>query len=116
MPGFDRTGPQGMGPRTGGGRGFCPPGTGPVYGYTEPVRGAGQGGIPWGGGRGRCWGGGRGRGWAGPYGYGVYGPYHAPDAGQEMDALKNQAASMEQELERIRKRIDALSGKKEEAE
>ena len=28
MPGFDRTGPMGMGPRTGGGRGFCQPGAG----------------------------------------------------------------------------------------
>ena len=25
MPGFDRTGPRGMGPMTGGGRGFCNP-------------------------------------------------------------------------------------------
>jgi hypothetical protein len=26
MPGFDGTGPGGMGPMTGGGRGFCSPG------------------------------------------------------------------------------------------
>ena len=35
MPGFDRTGPQGAGPMTGGGRGFCNPSTvdpRPVYG------------------------------------------------------------------------------------
>jgi len=25
MPGLDGTGPRGEGPRTGGGRGFCPP-------------------------------------------------------------------------------------------
>jgi hypothetical protein len=32
MPGFDGTGPQGGGPMTGGGRGFCAPGT-----YARPV-------------------------------------------------------------------------------
>jgi len=31
MPGFDGTGPRGMGPMTGGGRGFCNP-YGPLYG------------------------------------------------------------------------------------
>jgi len=40
MPGFDGTGPRGMGPLTGGGRGYCAtvlpdPATGaPVYGYA----------------------------------------------------------------------------------
>lgn len=33
MPGFDGTGPRGMGPMTGGGRGFCSPwGMGAAYG------------------------------------------------------------------------------------
>jgi len=33
MPGFDGTGPRGMGPMTGGGRGFCSPwGGGGMYG------------------------------------------------------------------------------------
>jgi hypothetical protein len=67
MPGFDGTGPGGQGARTGGGWGRCAPSPGEPY----PVRGIGQGGLPWGGGRGRCWGGGRwggggrfaGRGW-----------------------------------------------------
>ena len=114
MPGFDGTGPRGMGPMTGGGRGYCAPEARPFYGYgAEPVRGAGRGGVPWGGGRGRAWGGGRGRGWVGPY---AYGPYTAPDAGQEMEALKNQAAFLTEELDRIRKRIDALSGKEDETE
>jgi hypothetical protein len=76
MPGFDGTGPMGMGPMTGGGRGFCampyrgygsygygmgtpyyPPSGRPFYG---PVFGVGRGGLPWGGGRGRAFGGGRG--------------------------------------------------------
>jgi hypothetical protein len=82
MPGFDGTGPMGQGPMTGGGRGFCamsyrgygPYGYGmranyypPSGGYPFYVRssyglvfGAGRGGLPWGGGRGRVFGGGRG--------------------------------------------------------
>jgi hypothetical protein len=77
MPGFDGTGPMGQGPMIGGGRGFCampyrsnrtygygfqapyysPTGAYPFYG---PIFGAGRGGLPWGGGRGRVFGGGRG--------------------------------------------------------
>jgi len=35
MPGFDGTGPRGMGPMTGGGRGFCSPwGIGAALGAT----------------------------------------------------------------------------------
>ncbi|MGQ9733283.1 MAG: DUF5320 domain-containing protein [Candidatus Zipacnadales bacterium] len=45
MPGFDGTGPMGLGPMTGGGRGFCvlPLGAPPVpltFGYTAPWFGA----------------------------------------------------------------------------
>jgi hypothetical protein len=77
MPGFNGTGPMGQGPMTGGGRGFCampyrgytpygygfrtayypPTGMCPSYGC---VFGAGRGGLPWGGGRGRVFGGGGG--------------------------------------------------------
>jgi hypothetical protein len=84
MPGFDGTGPGGIGPMTGGGRGFCampyrgygpyrygfqtpfspPTGMTPSYAYGRPfygsVFGAGRGGLPWGGGRGRVFGGWRG--------------------------------------------------------
>jgi hypothetical protein len=90
MPGFDGTGPMGMGPMTGGGRGFCAMPIGPYgpYGYGTgsfqysqpfspyyggayapplygrpfygPIFGVGRGGIPFGGGRGRAFGGGRG--------------------------------------------------------
>ncbi len=85
MPGFDGTGPRGMGPMTGGARGWCNPyNAGPVgYRapfarvfrpirpfYPGPVRGYpayGWGRPGWGlrfGGFGRGWGGrGRGRGW-----------------------------------------------------
>lgn len=92
MPGFDGTGPQGLGPMTGGGRGFCalPAGRAPVaypqaptysaWGALNPLRwiaarwgstapwGCNAWGynVPWsyGGfrGRGGGWGRGRGRG------------------------------------------------------
>jgi hypothetical protein len=62
MPGFDRTGPSGLGPLTGGGRGYCAPGyPAPVAGrtpwYSRFFRRAGRGG-----GRGTAMGTGRGRG------------------------------------------------------
>ena len=77
MPGFDGRGPMGQGPRTGGGRGFCAPGSGPFpcggYFYGRPSYrhypyssypygfglGVGRGGFPRGGGRGRAFGGDR---------------------------------------------------------
>lgn len=90
MPGLDGTGPLGQGSMTGGGRGWCAWGYAPWWnwggwaaaGTPRPAvqypwltfvpftpwagaypwipRGVGRGGLPWGGGRGRCWGGGRG--------------------------------------------------------
>jgi hypothetical protein len=84
MPRFDGTGPAGMGPMTGGRRGWCnpynapyagyrpyhppyavPPGATYAYGLGRPRWGLGRG--FWGRGRGlgwvRGWGPGRGRGW-----------------------------------------------------
>ncbi|HZD43905.1 MAG TPA: DUF5320 domain-containing protein [Methanomicrobiales archaeon] len=71
MPGFDRTGPRGMGPRTGRGRGFCYPAPttekdssaqeSTEQSTEQPLYGLGRGGLPrgcgrgFGGGRGRCW-------------------------------------------------------------
>jgi hypothetical protein len=70
MPGFDGTGPRGMGPMTGGGRGFC---ASPAYG-ARPGYAASFGWPAWGGrgggfgrGMGRGMGRGRGRGFAYPY-------------------------------------------------
>jgi hypothetical protein len=79
MPGFDGTGPAGMGPMTGGGRGWCNPYDAPyagsrpnrpryavpagrtfAYGPVRPRWGLGQ--RFWGRGRGLGWGPGRGRG------------------------------------------------------
>lgn len=84
MPRFDGTGPTGMGPMTGGGRGWCnpydpryatyglyrapypvPASTTYTYGFGRPRWGLGRG--FWGRGRGLGWGRGwgprRGRGW-----------------------------------------------------
>jgi hypothetical protein len=83
MPGFDGTGPRGMGPMTGGGRGFCSP-----FG----ARAAWQ---PWGAHR-----------WAG-YGY-PYGPI--PPREQELDFLKDEAQALRKTLEEIDARVKELAG------
>ncbi len=112
MPGFDGTGPMGMGPRTGGGFGFCPPGTGPAPAGYAPgvVYGVGRGGIPRGGGRGRAFGGGRGRWWwarspyaAPPYAAAV--PYPTAAPLDEKAFLENQVMYLEQQLTAIRDRL-----------
>ncbi|NLI82006.1 MAG: DUF5320 domain-containing protein [Deltaproteobacteria bacterium] len=113
MPGGDRTGPMGMGPMTGWGRGWC--------------AGAGTGWGP----RGRLWGGGGfgrafGRGWRnwyfatgmpgwarvpyggwmGPYGgWGVQGPWSSQS---ELEHLRAYASSLEGELGAIRQRLAEL--------
>ena len=102
MPGFDGTGPVGMGAMTGGGRGFCSPcGIGVVrrtYGYPRWM------------------------GYAYPY-YGAYGPgpLHpgvmpfAPrmTRGQELEFLKSEAQALRQELKGLEKRMGQLSTEKE---
>jgi len=83
MPGFDGTGPRGMGPMTGGGRGFCAiPGYGtpwgmPYYGATPPAPGA----MP-------------------------FAPQMTRE--QELDFLKTQTQAMRQQLEQIEARIQQL--------
>ena len=89
MPGFDGTGPLGMGSMTGGGRGFCAiplPRTRPAYG------------MPWGM----------------PY-YGAstaVGPFF-PQMTQEHEAafLKAQAQAMREQLAQVEGRIKELGGK-----
>ncbi len=117
MPGFDGTGPQGRGPRTGGCRGFCPPGRQPFGGY-----GPGRDGFRRRGAGGRFFGGSRGRGWwrmgrqdyytASPYGTGE--EYAEQSVAQELELLNDQAARLEQELQHIHKRIEDLSRKQEQ--
>ena len=118
MPGGDRTGPGGMGPMTGRGAGFCAGYPAPGYANTGFGRGFGFG-------RGR--GGGWGRrnwfsasglpGWqrAG-YGQPFYGggapyspaPYPSPSREDELNALKGQAEYLEDSLEGIKRRMEAL--------
>jgi hypothetical protein len=111
MPGFDGTGPQGMGPKTGGSRGFCPPNAEARTGGPF-LRGAGRGGAPWGGGRGRAFGGGRGRWSCRTTVFDARQFYAAPNAATTIKFLKNQASLLEGELAAIQKRIEEL-GKKE---
>ena len=119
MPGFDRTGPMGAGPMTGGARGSCNPVTAATlpayaggYGYGRGLglrRGFGGGyGGP---GRGRGRGYGRGSGGYPP----AAGPAYSTDAAAEMDMLKADAAYLQNSLDAINKRIDELSEKPAEA-
>jgi hypothetical protein len=111
MPGFDRSGPMGSGPMTGGARGFCNPA---ATGYQAPFyRGAGYGrgmgfgrGFRGGMGRGMSAGFGRGYGWN-PYLYAPSSP-NAMDAAGELEMLKTQAASMKSALDSISKRMAEL--------
>ena len=125
MPGFDGTGPRGMGPMTGGGRGFCGPyGVGMGYGLGRGFgfgRGYGFGrgmpyGYPYGG-----------MPYVGPAPYGYQGapagtvpgisamPYPGADPyapqmtrEQELDFLSNQAEEIKRQLEQIDARIKEL--------
>ena len=120
MPGGDRTGPAGLGPRTGRGLGFC-------SGYDTPgfIKGPGMGmGRGWGGGlgygRGLAWRRGRGRG-AWNYGYGpvagvapVYNPF-VPVAQitpeNQLTILKQEKEFLETEIKGITKSIEEISKK-----
>ncbi len=112
MPGFDRTGPMGMGPMTGGGRGFCGPwnvgARAPYYGWGRaPYR-------PYYGTRGRDPYYGAAPGWGAPTGMPAANPY-APQMGpeNELDLLYNRAQTIKGELEQIESRIRELEGKEE---
>ena len=131
MPGGDRTGPRGLGSRTGRGFGYC-------AGYSVPGYMNTYGGRYFGAGRAYGGGFGRGRGYRNRYyatglpgwdryntGMPAWGgiggsPYYGQDVGpgiapeQEADALKNQADFLKQQLDDIQARISEL--KKEEKE
>jgi len=101
MPGRDRTGPQGAGPRTGRGLGDC--GGTPA----RPAFGFGGGyGSRGGFGRGR---GGMGCGWRSRfYATGIPG-WVSPTPEQEVADLKAQADLMKGQLEAVEKRIEELT-------
>ena len=94
MPGFDRTGPNGLGPMTGGARGFCNPWRGRMHRYAFPRWGRFT--HP------RFWG----------YGFPGYVPQMSSD--QELEYLKSQAETLNSELENIETEISRLSGEKEQ--
>lgn len=113
MPGGDRTGPRGLGPMTGRGLGSC---YGPPYGGRFPA-GYGRFG-PFGSGRGRGW---RNRyyatglpgrlaqqtvgGWGGSPGY------EQRTAQDELAALREYTARVEEELSGLRARMAELEGR-----
>lgn len=92
MPGGDRTGPQGMGPMTGRGAGYC-------RGAGEPGQASGR--MGWGGG-GRGW---RHRFWA----TGQPGWMRQASAGQEPDrerqTLADQVSALSAQLDTLRARL-----------
>jgi hypothetical protein len=123
MPGGDRTGPMGAGPRTGRSAGYCAGYD--VPGFANPAGGwgAGRGGIfGFGYGSGR---GGYGRGWRHRFlatgipgrvlGYGPPNAYAtaavAPE--DEKSFLKEQAEYFKKALEDINKRLDRIKSTKE---
>ena len=112
MPRGDRTGPQGMGPMTGRGAGYC-------AGYNVP------GFMNAGGGRffGRGGGFGFGRGFRGqmaqqiPYGgWNAYPPptipYGPADPKEELDLLKQEAKAMENHLQSLKQQISEIESDK----
>jgi hypothetical protein len=109
MPGFDRTGPRGMGPMTGGARGRCNP-------YGRRASGRGFFGSWFGQGRGFGRGNRnmfRGAGFSDWSGYGPAGAWGMPDIApygqdQDIDILKEQAAFLEKELKAVNRRLQKI--------
>ena len=105
MPRGDGTGPMGMGPMTGRAAGYCAGYATP--GFANPAGGRGF----WGRGRGRGgWGFRNGFGAGGSPGYGSVPMTMAPPAApqQELEALRQQAASLQNALNEINERVEQL--------
>ena len=112
MPGYDGTGPRGMGAMTGGGRGFCSPtGAGRTFGVRRWLAPRfGRGGFASGAyDRGRGFGLGR-------FTYGgfpepTYGPaagYGEPmSAAEEQNELRQELSTIEAHLAKIREQLQA---------
>ncbi len=103
MPGGDRTGPRGLGSRTGRGLGYC-------TGYDTPgyTRGPGMG---LGRSHGRSWGGGygRGRGWG--YRSPIYAPAYAPFPTDVIPKVtpENQLAMLKQEKQYLESQLEGMN-------
>ena len=100
MPGYDGTGPRGMGSMTGGGRGYCAMPVGNFVGRPRVGRGIGRGG---------------GRGWRNMYyATGLAGWQRSGFTPEdEKEALRSEAELLKQELSDIQSRISALETDKE---
>lgn len=89
MPGFDGTGPRGMGSMTGGRRGYCAAGTGArFYSYGGFRRAGGYG--------------------SGLNYYGTMPVVPPLNREQELAMLKDQAQELQVQLEQIEKRVTQL--------
>jgi hypothetical protein len=115
MPGGDRTGPWGLGPRTGRAAGYCAGYNMPGYGNTGYGRGFGRG-LGRGLGRG-FYGRGRGFGWRGLYYPAPYYPEAIPEPNidQEKAYLEDMVKGLEEEIKIIQQRLQELSTEKKEA-
>lgn len=103
MPGFNRKGPEGMGPMTGGSRGICNSANRSFSG-----RGASR---PAGRGKGRGFGYNRNpgaRGWTGN----AYNSSTYFDSAREEESLRSQASDLKNELKALEKRLKELENAK----
>ena len=123
MPGGDRTGPRGLGSRTGRGLGYCAGYDTP--GYTKgPGMGLGRGwGRGWGVGYGRGFGYWRGRGWG--YRAPVYAPVYPAYTSEfipqvtpenQLNNLKMEKEYLESQVDEIHRAITDISKRIEELE
>ena len=95
MPLGDRTGPRGLGPRTGRGLGYCS--GSPVPGYMNSWGGRG-GGFGRGGGRGIGWG----------YGAAYAPPVYNVDPQARASALRAQADELKAALDNIQRELENI--------
>lgn len=112
MPLGDRTGPAGMGPMTGRAAGYCAGYA--IPGYMNPIPGRGW----FGRGRGGGWGKGRFRGdfrgWGAYYENPFYPNPPELSTEEELAFLKEEAATLKQQLEEVQSYINTLEKAKTE--
>lgn len=101
MPGGDRTGPLGLGARTGRGVGYC-------AGFGGPGFSAGRG---WGRGFGRGFGGR----WAGAFypPYNAPTPYYPPSSADERDYIEREIKALREQTTSLEKKLDELKKSEE---
>lgn len=121
MPGGDGTGPNGQGPLTGRGMGYC--GGNPTPGFVNPGRGGFGMGRGYGRGFGRGNGRGMGRAWGNPY-WGVppppapimvtQPPFQPPMNEENYKVqLENQVQVLSTRLEQLQAELEKMNAKKE---